>query len=87
MAISFNWSNGFVDLECYIEYEASERETRWEPGYSSSAYVESAKHKGVDITDLLSETTLEEIADDFLTQYERSEGQFEPDYESMLDYD
>lgn len=85
MAIPYLWSNGFIELDCYIEYDSGERATMYEPGYSSSAYVESAKHKGVDITEILSEITLNEIADDFLLEYESQDGQYEPDYESILE--
>lgn len=85
MTIYYNWSNGRIDLECEMEYEPEERGSEWEPHINSSAYVERALHKGVDISELLSETTLDEITEEFLKEYESSEGQYEPDYESMLE--
>lgn len=85
MTISFCYNLRTFLLDCELEYESGERSTDVMPGYSSSAYVEKVSLNGVDITDIVSESIMDQIADEFLQQYENQENQYEPDYESMLD--
>ncbi len=85
MTVYYTWSNKEVTLECEMEYEAEERESFDCPGSPSYAYVLSAKFNGVELSDLLNEETLDEITTAFLADYEGQVGEYEPDYESMLE--
>lgn len=85
MTIHFSYNLKYFSLDCEMEYESGERSTDVMPGYSSSAYVEKVSLNGVDITDIVSESVMDQISDEFLQQYENEEDQYEPDYESMLE--
>jgi len=72
-------------LECEMDYEGGEPEYPDCPGYSSTAWVVSAKLNDVDLVDIMSESVLDQISVEFLEQYENQEDQYEPDYESILE--
>jgi len=60
-----------VWLDCEIEYEAAERQTRDEPGCPADAIVYSVKTEhGDDVTEILSNEQRDEISSDFLNQKE-----------------
>ena len=57
-----------MQLECWIEYEEGERETRDDPGYPDSATLCFAEVDGTDICEILCESTKSEIEEAFLNQ-------------------
>jgi len=68
---SFKHQLAGVWLDCEIEYEAAERQTRDEPGCPADAIVYSAKtESGDDISEILSDEQREEISIAFLNQKE-----------------
>jgi hypothetical protein len=50
-----------VELVCSYEYEPAERRTETYPGSPEAAWLCEAKVKGVDIVDLMSKETIENI--------------------------
>ena len=64
---------GGLTLDCYLEYEAEERETRDEPGSPASMGLVWALVEGVDISEVLgdlAETIEEEALSDLEDQIE-----------------
>ena len=74
---------GGLTLDCYLEYEAEERETRDEPGSAASMELVFALVEGVDISEVLgnlAETIEEEALSDLADQiddaaFERNRGE------------
>jgi hypothetical protein len=66
---------GGLTLDCYLEYEAEERETRDEPGSPASMGLVWALVEGVDISEVigdLAETIEEEALSDLEDQIENA---------------
>ena len=57
-----------VDLECEIEWEKAERQTRDEEGYPAQAYLHTACVGDVNIYELLDDEQRGEIETSFLNQ-------------------
>ena len=57
-----------VDLECEIEWEKAERQTRDEEGYPASAYLHTACVGDTNIYELLDDEQRGEIETSFLNQ-------------------
>ena len=60
---------GGLTLDCYLEYEAEERETRDEPGSPASMGLVLALVEGVDISEVLGDLT-ETIEEEALSDLE-----------------
>jgi hypothetical protein len=67
----FYTANG-VELTCHLEYEAEERGSLDEPPYPESVTLDSAYHRGENISHLLCDSVVEEIEEAALAQIQEN---------------
>ena len=64
----FNYTTNGVELTCHLEYETDDGGSDYEPASYESVTLESAYHRGENISHLLCESVVEEIEDAALAQ-------------------
>jgi hypothetical protein len=79
--IRYMWaSDCVVDIECHLDYEPEEHDTRDCPGYPATVSLRAAYLRGVDIYEMLSEKQIDRIEEAALIQHGEEAREAEAEY-------